>query len=111
MDTGSFVIHIKTEDFYEDIADDIEKWFDTSHYCKDDNRPLLIGQNKKIIDLFKDELGGRILKEFVGLRSKTYPYLMDDHSEYKKANGTKKCVIQENLCLKHIHIPCLMIKS
>ena len=54
MDTGSFVIHLKTEDFYEDIADDIEKWFDTSHYCKDDNRPLLIGWNKKIIDLFKD---------------------------------------------------------
>ena len=47
MDTDSFVIHIKTEDFYEDIADDVEKWLDTSDYSKDDNRPLLIDQNEK----------------------------------------------------------------
>ena len=38
MDTDSFVIHIKTEDFYEDIADDVEKWFDTLNYSKDDNK-------------------------------------------------------------------------
>ena len=37
-DTDSFVIHIKTEDFYEDIADDVEKWFDTLNYSKDDNK-------------------------------------------------------------------------
>ena len=60
MDTDSFVIHIKTEDFYEDIADEVEKWFDTSNYSKDDNRPLLIGWNEKIIGLFKDELGGKL---------------------------------------------------
>ena len=48
MDTGSNDIHIKTEDFYKDIADEIAKWFDTSNYSKDDNRPLLIGWNKKI---------------------------------------------------------------
>ena len=47
MDTDSFVIYIKTEDFYEEIADDVEKWFHTSNYSKDDNRPLLIGWNKK----------------------------------------------------------------
>ena len=47
MDTDSFVIHIKTEDFYEDISDDVEKWFDTSNYSKDDNRPLLIDRNEK----------------------------------------------------------------
>ena len=47
MDTDSFVIHIKTEDFYEDNADDVEKWFDTSNYSNDDNRPLPIGWNKK----------------------------------------------------------------
>ena len=47
MDTDSFVIHIKTEDFYEDIADEVEKWFDTSNYSKDDNRPLLIDRNEK----------------------------------------------------------------
>ena len=62
MDTDSFVIQITTEDFHEDFADDVEKWFDTSDYDKDDNRPLPIGWNKKVIDLFKDELGGKIMK-------------------------------------------------
>ena len=64
-DTEKFVIHIKTEDFYDDIANDVEKRFDTSNY--DDNRPLPIGMNKKVIGLFKDELGGKIITEFVGL--------------------------------------------
>ena len=36
-DTDSFVIHGKTEDFYRDIVDDVDKWFDTSKYDKDDN--------------------------------------------------------------------------
>ena len=53
MDTDSFVVYIKTADFYEDIADDVEKWFDTSNYSKDDNRPLPIGKNKKVIGLSK----------------------------------------------------------
>ena len=56
IDIDSFVIHIKTEDFYEDIADRVEKWFDTSNYSKDDNRLLPIGKNKKVIGRFKDEL-------------------------------------------------------
>ena len=61
MDTDSFIIYIKTEVFYEDIANDIEKWFDTSNYDKDDKRPLPIGRNKKVIGLFKDELGVKIM--------------------------------------------------
>ena len=77
------VIHIKTEDFYKDIANDVEKWFDTSDY--DSNRLLPTGKNKKVIDLFKDELRGQIIIEFVGLRAKTYSYLRHDHSEHKKA--------------------------
>ena len=89
MDTDNFVIHIRTEDFYEDIADSVEKWFDTSNYSKHDNRPLLIGWNEKIIGLFNDELGGKIMKEFFGLRAKTWACLMDDDSEHKKAKGTK----------------------
>ena len=89
MDTGSFVILIKTEDSYEDIADVIEKWFDTSNYSKDDNRLLPIGWNEKEIGLFKDELGGKIMKEFVGLRAKTWAYLMDDDSEHKKLKEQK----------------------
>ena len=57
MDTDSFVVNTKTEDFYEDISNDIEKWFDTSNYDKNDKRPLPIGINKKVIGMFKDELG------------------------------------------------------
>ena len=72
MDTDSFVIYIKTEDFHKDIANDVKKWFDTSNYSKDDNRLVPIGWNEKIIGLFKDELGGRITKEFAGLRAKTF---------------------------------------
>ena len=40
--------------------------------------------------MFKDESGGKIMGEFVGLRAKAYAYLMDDGSEHKKAKGTKK---------------------
>ena len=65
IDTDSFIIHIKTEDFYKDIANDVEKWFDTSNYDESDKRPLPIGKNKKVIGLFKDELGGKIMVEFV----------------------------------------------
>ena len=68
--TDNFIIHIKTEDFYEDIACDVEEWFDTSNYSKDDKRPLSREKNKKTIVLLKDELGGKIMKEFVRLRGK-----------------------------------------
>ena len=85
MDADNFVIHIKTEDLYKEIANNVEKWFDTSNYSKDDNRLLPVGWNKKVISLFKDELGGKIMKEFVGLRAKTWAYLMDDDSEHKKS--------------------------
>ena len=63
-DTDSFVIYIKTVYFYKDIADDVERWFDTSNYDEKDKRPLPIGKNKKVIGLFKDELGGKIVTEF-----------------------------------------------
>ena len=62
MDTDSFIIHIKTEDFYEDVSNDVDKWFDTSGYDKNDKKPLPIGINKKVIGMFKDELNGKIMK-------------------------------------------------
>ena len=83
MDTDSFIMNIKTEDFYKDIANDVEKRFDTSTY--EVNRPLSIGKNKKVIGLMKDELGGKIITEFVTLRPKTYSYLTDDCIEDKKS--------------------------
>ena len=93
MDTDSLIINIKTNDFYEDIANEVENRFDTSNY--EVKRPLLTGKNKKIICLMKDELGGKIITEFVTLRSKTYSYVTDDGKEDKKAKGTKKCVIKK----------------
>ena len=101
MDTDSFVIHIKTEDFYKDIANDVEKWFDTSNYDENDERPLPIGKNKKVLGLFKDELGGKIMKLFAPVRAKTWAYLMDDDSEKKKAKGTKRCIIKKDLIVKN----------
>ena len=88
-------MHIKREDSYKDIADDVEKRFDTSNY--EVYRPLSTGKNKKVVGLMKDELGGKIMTEFVTLRPKTYSYLTDDCEEYKKAKRTKKCVIKRRL--------------
>ena len=53
MDTESFVIYMKTEYFYKDIADDVEKWFDTSNYSEDEDRSLSRGMNKKVIGLLR----------------------------------------------------------
>ena len=93
MDTDSFVMHIKTNDFYKDIANDVECKFDTSNY--EVKRPLPIGKNKKVIVLMKDELGGEIITEFIALRPKTYSYLTYNDKIDKKAKGTKKCVIKK----------------
>ena len=95
MDTDSFVINIKTNDFYEDISQDVNERFDTSNYTFD--RPLPKGINKKVIVLMKDELGGGIITEFVALRPKTYSYITNDFTELKKAKGTKKCVVKKML--------------
>ena len=92
MDTNSFIMNIKTNDFYEDIANDVENMFDTSNY--EVNRPLPTRKNKKVIGLMKDELGGKIITEVITLRPKTYSFLTDDGKEDKKAKGTKKCVIK-----------------
>ena len=100
MDADSFVYEIETEDFYKDIAKDGEKKFDTSEYSKDENRPLPIGINKKVIGLMKDELGGKIMTEFVALRAKMYTYRkIDKTKKWKKsaAKVQKKFVVSEDL--------------
>ena len=58
MDTDSFVIHIKTKDFHKDNASDDERQFDSSNYDEKDKRPLPIGKNRKVIGIFKEQLGG-----------------------------------------------------
>ena len=100
-DTDSFINYIKTEDFFEDISNDVEGWYDTSNYDKNDKRTLPIGKNKKVPGLFKDELGRKIVAEVVGLRPKTYAYLVDDSSEHKKSKGTKECAIKQKLMLEN----------
>ena len=62
LDTDSCVINILNEDFSEDINNDVERWFDTSNYDKNDKRPLSMDMNKKVIRVFQDELGGKIMK-------------------------------------------------
>ena len=100
-----FLMHIKKEDFYKDIAYDVKKRFDTSNYECD--RPLPTEKNKKVIGFMKDELGGNIMTEFVVLRPKTYSYLMDDGGSDKKAKGTKECVIKRTLKFND-HKYCLL---
>ena len=114
-DTDSFIMHFKTDDFYKDISADVDKWFDTSKFNKNDNRPLEIGKNKKVFGKFKDEISGKgkIMKKFVALRAKTYSFLIDEYTneDYennrivnKKAKGTKICVVKrEILCNNYLH--------
>ena len=109
MDTDSFIMHMKTEDFYKHISNDVNKWFDTSDFNKNDNRPLEIGKNK-VIGKFKDDLGGKIMSEFCALRAKTYSFLIDDYSDddyeknkiiNKKAEGTRKCIVKREIIFKN----------
>ena len=87
MNTDSFIVYIKKDDIYKDIVEDVETRFHTSNYELD--RPLPKGKNKAVIGLMNDELGEKIITKFVGIRTKTYSYLIDDGSENKNAKGTK----------------------
>ena len=87
--TGSFIVYIKTDDIYKDIAD-VEIRFDTSNYKLD--KPLPKGKNKKVIGLMKDELGETIMIKFLWLTEKSCNYLIDDGSEDKKAEKAEKSV-------------------
>ena len=110
MDTDSFIMHIKTEGFYKDIANDVERWFYTSNYDEKDKRLLPIGKNKNVIGKFKDELGGKIMTEFCSLRTKASSFLINDYSDEgyeknkiisKKAKGTKKCIVERGIIFKN----------
>ena len=74
MDTDSFIIQIKTDNFYRDIVDDVKKLWNTSNYGEDDKGPLPSDMNKKINGLMKYELGGKIMIEFVALWPTTHSY-------------------------------------
>ena len=95
MDTDRFIVYIKTDDIYKDVAEDNKTRFDASNYELD--VPLPKEKNKKVIGTMKDELVVNIMKEFVGLRAKAYSYLIDDSNEDKKAKSTKKHVTKRIL--------------
>ena len=90
-DTDSLCYRIQMEDFYEDIAEDVPKWFDTSNYPK--GHPIG-GANKKVLGMMKDEAGGESISKYVGLRSKLYAYKMDNGKADKESKGVKKSVVK-----------------
>ena len=73
VDTNSLIVHVKANDIYKDIAEDVETRFDSSTFEID--RPLPKGKYKKLIGLMKEKFGGKSTKEFVGLKAKAYNYL------------------------------------
>ena len=84
-----------TEDIYKDVAEDVETRFDISNFDLD--RPLPKEKNRKVIGLMKDELRGKIMNRFVGLRAKTYTYLKYNNDGDKKSKATKNYVIKRKL--------------
>ncbi|PFX12742.1 hypothetical protein AWC38_SpisGene23254 [Stylophora pistillata] len=97
-DTDSLCYEIQTEDFYKDITSDVDRWFDTSNIREGHSSGVPTGVNKKVIGMFKDEAGGKIIKEFVGLRAKLYSYKMfDDGEEKKKCKGVKQGVVDRTI--------------
>ena len=104
MDADYLVYYIKTKDFYTDITGDVKERFNTSGYNKADDRP--IGLSEKVIWLMKDELGGKIMSEFVALRPKSYAYRKLNNKENKKCKGIKKCVQKETIIFDD-HKNCL----
>ena len=98
-DTDSLMYEIETEDFYKDIAPDVQTMFDTSNYPSNHPSGIETGVNKKVIGLMKDEAGGKIITKFVGLRAKNYAFLLDK-KEHKKCKGIKKCVTTNSITFK-----------
>ena len=101
-DTDSLVLKIETDDFFKDISGDVEMWFDTNEFAKDHPAVLeglpIVPKNKKKIGLMKDECGGKILTEWVGLRPKLYSFLTEE-GEKQKAKGLTKSM--KNKSLRH----------
>ena len=96
-DTDSLMYLIQTDDFYRDIQKDIKRNFDTSDYEVNHPSGIKTGVNKKVIGKFKDEVGGKQITHFVGLRPKLYTFKVEDKGETRKAKGVKKNVIKRSL--------------
>ena len=106
MDKNSFIIDVQTEDFFKDISKDVKRWFDTSEYDKNLDRPLEIDINKKVLGKFKDELKSNTISDFISIGPKVYAinyeeydFRNDDYKSklMKRAKGTNKCVVKKHI--------------
>ena len=96
-DTDSLMYEIETEDFYKDISEDVEEKFDTSNFPENHPSGIKTGVNKKVIGMFKDEVGGKQITEFVGLRAKLYSFKMgNERSESKRSEEEEKKNVKES---------------
>ena len=99
-DTESLLYLIHTDDFYQDISHDIKRKFDTSDYPENHPSGIKTGVNKKVIGKFKDEVAGRQITHFVGLRPKLYSLKVEgggDARETRKCKGINKNVIKHEI--------------
>lgn len=106
-DTDSFILEIKTDCFYSDMLQNLDK-YDTSDYSED-NIFKIPRVNKKVPGLFKDELNGKVMTEFVGLRSKMYCVKAEGVEKMKKAKGVKKYVLKKTITFDH-YMDCIQNK-
>ena len=105
-DTDSLMYHIQTDDFYSDISLDIKDKFDTSDYPSDHQSGILTGVNKKVIGMFKDEVAGKQITHFVGLRPKLYSFKIENWMEVRKCKGIKKNVVKKGINFED-YVKCL----
>lgn len=112
-DTDSFIVEVRTDCFYNDMQQNLYK-YDTSDYPEPNiyNIPRV---NKKVPGLFKDELNGHIMTEFVGLRSKMYCVRSEGIEKMKKAKGIRKYVLKKSITfedyLKCIRQNCTVVRE
>ena len=104
--TDSLMYEINTDDFYKDIAKDISKKFDTSDYPPNHESGILTGVNKKVIGMFKDEVAGRQITHFVGLRPKLYSFKVEGEKANKKCKGIKKNIVKKDISFED-YVQCL----
>ena len=118
-DTDSLFYEIKTDDWYDDIREDVRTLYDTSAYSKD-HPAGLERVNKKVIGMMKDEMKGRVINEYGGRCAKTCIFTVVDYSgmcgksfamvvvmkivalvtEEKNVRESKKPSLKKNLPLK-----------
>ena len=88
---------IETVDFYNDISAGVKDNVDTSNYASNLSSEIPVGVNKKVLGRMKDEAGGMIIDEFVGLRAKLYSYKMFEGKESKKCKGVKNMSLKKSI--------------